>query len=350
MELPADLRDVLDAALAGMSARELSGSVDALIERYRIDEPAAEPILARSVDVVAYAAYRMPATFAAVRAALTHVALAVPTFAPKTQLDLGGGTGAAAWAASDVFPGLVALEVVDRAPAALALGRRLGLGSARPTLRSATWRQQTWPAELAPSDLVTVSYVLGELTDADQAELVSGAASVGAAVVVVEPGTPAGYRRVLAARDRLLAAGLRVVAPCPHEAPCPIRGRRDWCHFAVRINRSALHRRIKGGELGYEDEKFSYVAAVRDGPPSPTPGRILRHPLHRKGMVLLRVCAANGTAIAETISKRQGDRYRAARDLAWGDAWPASAEPDAARTAAADGEAPRCSTEVAPPA
>ncbi len=163
---------------------------------------------------------------------------------------------------------------------------------------------------------------MGELTDADQAELVSRAATVGTAVVVVEPGTPAGYRRVLAARDRLLAAGLRLVAPCPHEAPCPIRVRRDWCHFAVRINRSALHRRVKGGELGYEDEKFSYVAGVRDAPPPTGAGRILRHPVHPKGMVLLRVCAADGTAIAETVSKRQGDRYRAARDLAWGDAWP----------------------------
>jgi ribosomal protein RSM22 (predicted rRNA methylase) len=129
---------------------------------------------------------------------------------------------------------------------------------------------------------------------------------------------------VLAARDRLLAAGLRVVAPCPHERPCPLR--RDWCHFSVRINRSALHRRVKGAELGYEDEKFSYVTAVRD--PAPTtgqvPGRILRHPLHRKGMVLLRVCTPDGTAISETVSKRQGDRYRAARDLAWGDAWPST--------------------------
>jgi ribosomal protein RSM22 (predicted rRNA methylase) len=331
VDLPADLREVLDAVLAGTPARELSGSVEALIARYRADVPAPEPILARPVDVVAYAAYRMPATYAAVRAALAQVARAVPTFAPQTQLDLGGGTGAAAWAASDVFPGLVDVEVVDRAPEALAVGRRLGSSSARPPLRSATWREQVWPAELAAADLVTVSYLLGELSDADQADLIDRAAAVGAAVVVIEPGTPAGYGRVLAARDRLLAAGLRVAAPCPHEAPCPIRARRDWCHFAVRINRSALHRRVKGGELGYEDEKFSYVAAVRDLRPSRGTGRILRHPEHRKGMVVLRVCAADGAAVAETVSKRQGDRYRAARDVSWGDPWPATVDTEAAR-------------------
>jgi ribosomal protein RSM22 (predicted rRNA methylase) len=286
-----------------------------------------EPILARPVDVAAYAAYRMPATFAAVRAALAQVALSVPEFEPKSQLDVGGGTGAAAWAASEVFPGLGTVEVVDRAPEALAMGRRLGIASSREALRSATWRAVTWPAEtwsaaLPTADLVTVSYLLGELTEPDQAELVSRAATVGAVVVVVEPGTPAGYGRVLAARDRLLASGLHVVAPCPHQAPCPLPRGRDWCHFSVRINRSALHRRVKGGELGYEDEKFSYVAAMRGAPAPPVGGRILRHPVHRKGMVLLRVCAADGSAGAETVSKRQGDRYRAARDLSWGDAWP----------------------------
>ena len=65
------------------------------------------------------------------------------------------------------------------------------------------------------------------------------------------------------------------------------------------------------------------MAAVRSAAAADLPpGRILRHPLHRKGMVLLRVCTADGTAVTETVSKRQGERYRAARDLAWGDPWP----------------------------
>jgi ribosomal protein RSM22 (predicted rRNA methylase) len=324
MELPADLRDALEAALAGTPARELTGAVDRLIERYRTPGAAAEPILARPVDVLAYTAYRMPATFAAVAAALTQVAQAVPWLAPKSQVDVGGGAGAAAWAAAHVFPQLAGLEVIDRVPAALDLGRRLGLATSRPSVRSATWRLGTWPTELPAADLLTVSYLLGELTEADQADLIAKAAESALAVVVVEPGTPAGYGRVLAARDRLLASCLRVVAPCPHQLPCPLR--RDWCHFSARINRSALHRRVKGAELGYEDEKFSYVAAVRDPAPpiGVMPGRILRHPLHRKGMEILRVCTADGTAVVETVSKRQGDRYRAARDLTWGDPWPAA--------------------------
>jgi ribosomal protein RSM22 (predicted rRNA methylase) len=48
---------------------------------------------------------------------------------------------------------------------------------------------------------------------------------------------------------------------------------------------------------------------------------VLRHPVTRKGLVRLRLCAHSGVVTDETVSKRQGDRYRAARDLVWGDPW-----------------------------
>jgi ribosomal protein RSM22 (predicted rRNA methylase) len=126
-----------------------------------------------------------------------------------------------------------------------------------------------------------------------------------------------------------------VVAPCPHGAPCPLAtaGPPDWCHFAVRVNRSSLHRRVKGATLGYEDEKFAYVAAVAPGAAGAAvdpSARVLRNPVRRKGLVQLRLCtvAVDASGRAEpsvgdvTISRRQGARYRAARDVSWGDAWP----------------------------
>ncbi|WP_220189546.1 small ribosomal subunit Rsm22 family protein, partial [Streptomyces phytophilus] len=122
----------------------------------------------------------------------------------------------------------------------------------------------------------------------------------------------------------LVDAGFEVLAPCPHSAACPMEGTADWCHFAARVQRSALHRRVKGGELGHEDEKFSYVAAVRPGgtAAAPAPARVVRHPQLRKGLVLLELCTAGEGLARTTVSKRQGPRYRAARDVRWGDAWP----------------------------
>jgi ribosomal protein RSM22 (predicted rRNA methylase) len=95
----------------------------------------------------------------------------------------------------------------------------------------------------------------------------------------------------------------------------------DWCHFAARVSRSSLHRQVKGGSLPYEDEKFSYVAAARF-PAAPAASRIVRHPQIRKGQVLLDLCTAEDGLRRETVTKRHGDAYRAARDADWGDAWP----------------------------
>src|SRR5690606_27604170 len=99
-----------------------------------------------------------------------------------------------------------------------------------------------------------------------------------------EPGTPAGYQRILAARDRLRQRGAALAAPCPHDAACPMAGR-DWCHFAVRLDRSRLHRHLKGAALGWEDEKFSYVVAVPPGAPDPrrASARIVRRPRKETG-------------------------------------------------------------------
>ncbi|GAA2672117.1 hypothetical protein GCM10010400_37500 [Streptomyces aculeolatus] len=370
--------------MAGVGTRRAGAAVERLIAGYRGDGPA--PALRDRDDVAAYAAYRMPATFQAVRAALRALADAAPGWAPDSHLDVGGGTGAAVWAAAAVWPegGPRPTVVLDRAEPALAPGRELGAGASAPAVRAAQWRREALgaartgtgrvrnqpaddtrhrqpggsggrPADAsaggptagsahgpgvgsadgtagsawAPAGLVTVSYVLGELSEDVRREVVAEAArGARGAVVVVEPGTPDGYRRVLAARQQLVEAGFEVLAPCPHSAACPMEGTADWCHFAARVQRSALHRRVKGGELGHEDEKFSYVAAVRPGgtagtgAAAPAAARVVRHPQLRKGLVLLELCTAGEGLARTTVSKRQGPRYRAARDVRWGDAWP----------------------------
>uniref|UniRef100_UPI001C30292C small ribosomal subunit Rsm22 family protein n=1 Tax=Streptomyces sp. TRM64462 TaxID=2741726 RepID=UPI001C30292C len=174
--------------------------------------------------------------------------------------------------------------------------------------------------KLDATDLVTVSYVLKELTPGDRTALVAEAARAAQAVVIVEPGTPDGYERIIAARDQLTAAGLHVAAPCPHSAACPIEPGTDWCHFSARVARSSLHRQVKGGSLAYEDEKFGYVAATRF-PVTPAPARVTRRPQIRKGQVLLDLCTAEYGLRRDTVSKRHGALYKAARDAEWGDAW-----------------------------
>ncbi|MFH9553621.1 small ribosomal subunit Rsm22 family protein [Streptomyces sp. NPDC017435] len=315
------LRGALTDLLDGLPPKQAGQAVDRLIANYRGATPTDAPILRDRADVAAYAAYRMPATFEAVRSALEAFADAVPQWAPRSHTDVGGGTGAATWAVSSTWAGMRPVTVLDWAEPALALGREVA--AANPALRDTRWQRARIGTALAldPVDLVTVSYVLNELAAPDRATLVDTAASAAQAVVIVEPGTPDGYARVIEARDRLIAAGFRVAAPCPHSAACPIVPGTDWCHFSARVSRSSLHRQVKGGSLPYEDEKFSYVAAARL-PVSPASSRVVRRPQIRKGQVLLDLCEAEERLSRTTVTKKHGDLYRAARDADWGDVWP----------------------------
>ncbi|MFI7315427.1 small ribosomal subunit Rsm22 family protein [Streptomyces venezuelae] len=317
------LRAALAGLLDGLPPRQAAQAVERLIANYRGRTPTDAPILRDRADVAAYAAYRMPATFEAVRAALGALADAAPEgWVPGSHVDVGGGTGAATWAVAATWAGERPVTVLDWAEPALALGRELA-GTA-PQLHGVRWQRSRIGSALAieSTDLVTVSYVLGELTEADRRSVVDAAADAAQqAVVVIEPGTPDGYQRVIEARDRLVAAGYRIAAPCPHSAACPIEPGTDWCHFSARVSRSSLHRQVKGGSLAYEDEKFSYVAAVRFDP-DPAPTRIVRRPQIRKGQVLLDLCEPDEALRRRTVTKRHGPLYRAARDADWGDAWP----------------------------
>ncbi|MFI6013936.1 small ribosomal subunit Rsm22 family protein [Streptomyces sp. NPDC051243] len=315
------LRHSLANLLDGLPPRQAAQAVERLIANYRGATPTHTPILRDRADVAAYAAYRMPATFEAVHAALEAFARAVPDWAPTSHTDVGGGTGAATWAVTATWPGERDVTVLDWAEPALAIGREIA--AANPALGKAGWHRARIGSALTldPTDLVTVSYVLNELTAPDRTALLDTVVSAAQAVVIVEPGTPDGYTRVIEARDRLVTAGFHIAAPCPHSAACPIVPGTDWCHFSARVSRSSLHRQIKGGSLAYEDEKFAYVAATRH-PVTPAPARVVRKPQIRKGQVLLDLCETEPSLRRTTITKRHGDLYKAARDAAWGDAWP----------------------------
>lgn len=279
--------------------------MERLSAAYRSDERARA---ARTpAAVAAYLAYRAPATYAAAAAVFRQVRERRPDWAPRTLLDLGAGPGVASWAALEAWPSLKRVVCVEAEPAMAAAGREL--------LPQAEWIEGDLSAALGPADLVLCSYVLGELAAPPLEHLWAQAADT---VVFVEPGTPDGYRRVLVARAAVIAAGGHTVAPCPHDLPCPLPDD-DWCHFAARLPRSRLHRQAKGAELGWEDEKFSYVALSRERV-TPAAARIIRRPLPRSGYVELVTSEADGRVHERRIARSAGPAYKQARKADWGDA------------------------------
>ena len=319
MEFPLELRTRIEQAAASAAPGDLQRAAQAMSEAYRTRTGRGARMVQTEVAVLAYAAARMPATFGAAAQAMAWTRAAMED-APESLLDVGAGTGAAAWAAREVFPEVREYAMWEREPAMIALGERLMRGEA--AFAGAAWMQGDLLHGLAGrrAELVTAAYALGELTpEAREAAVAALYAAAEKALLLVEPGTPEGYRQMCAARQQLLSLGAKVAAPCPHEGACPLEAG-DWCHFRVRVARSRLHKRLKGGDAPFEDEKFCYLAVVKPGVAvHPAAARVLRHPAKQAGFVELAVCTAAGTREARRVSKKQGAAFRMARKAEAGD-------------------------------
>jgi ribosomal protein RSM22 (predicted rRNA methylase) len=261
----------------------------------------------------------MPATYAAVTASLNALCEIRPELAPASLLDVGAGPGTATWAAAEAFASLKNFTLLDANPALRALGLDLARDHLR--LRAMTYHRGEARAALADAeaaDLVVANYMIGEINDADREALADLMwAKTRDTLLVVEPGTPAGYARIIALRAQLIAAGAHVAAPCPHDDRCPLVAP-DWCHFTQRLPRSRAHKQLKSAELPYEDEKFAYVALTR-APVARHPARVLAQPDVNKVEVTAKLCTAEGLVIARIPRRAKGD-YSAARRWRWGDA------------------------------
>jgi len=264
----------------------------------------------------AYVATRMPATYAAIHASLSALADRLPGFVLASLLNVGAGPGTTLWAAADIWPGLKSATLLEASADMRAMGHRL----AADVFPDADWKAADALRDNAggDADLVTLAYVLDELAPHDRKPLLDGLwRQARTALVIVEPGTPAGWQRILDARDQLIAACAHILAPCPHAHACPILAP-DWCHFSARVARSRIHRLAKGADVPWEDEKFAYLVASRT-PGAPSRARVLAPPEPASGRVRLKLCQPDGTVLQRLVTRREGDAFRSARRVDWGD-------------------------------
>ena len=270
---------------------------------------------------LAYAAVRMPATFAVALAVFTTLRQLLPDQHITSLLDLGAGPGTAGWAALEVFDEVQQITLVEQDEGWIRTGQSLARAGDNVVLAHADWVHADVRAvtSFPAHDLVVSSYALGELAPKVSREIVQAAwAAARTAMVIIEPGTMRGFELVRLLRDDLIALGGHVIAPCPHQDACPMPTN-DWCHFAQRFARSVLHRRLKAGTLGYEDEKFSYIVASKHLG-KPISARVIRHPLRHAGHTRMRLCTGDGLQTI-TVTRSANERWQRARKIQWGDPW-----------------------------
>lgn len=322
MHTPFNLQNSIEKEVEKLRFSDISHAREGLTDKYRNERGGRQSYMTKHAERIAYVAARMPATYAVVKKVLEEVKLIMAPIDPKSLIDMGAGPGTVMWAALEVYPGLKSLTMMEKDVELIALAKRLSSSHEELASKQVEWKNIDLEhhQEIPTADMIVFSYSIGELSS-NKAETIINASwkSASQLLVVIEPGTPAGFQRIHKIRDQLISLGGNVVAPCPHANACPLKGG-DWCHFSERIERTHLHRMLKDGSLGYEDEKYSYIVVSKSACDLPS-GRVLRHPLKRSGHVSLSLCTEPGI-IQETISKKTPEAYKKARKLDWGDYYP----------------------------
>ena len=323
MELPIFVRCALDDLIddASYTTAQLRLAVEQMTTSYKEASGRGKRLVTDRCAVLAYAATRMPATFGAVSSALEASLQTLDdaeASSISTVLDIGAGTGAATIAACACLPGEITVTAVEREPEMIAVGRLMTSDC------NVTWEMAdavSYAHRLAEKnmvyDAVIASYMTNEMTDDGRRALLADLWKItGKLLVIIEPGTKVGSAILRDARGQFTAMGAAVCAPCPNITECPL-SEDDWCHFTCRVARSKLHKALKGGDVPYEDEKFSYLALTRL-PFVPAENRVLRHPQKEAGKITLTVCSPDGWS-TKTVTKRDKAAFSAARKADAGD-------------------------------
>lgn len=320
MNLPIPLKHGIEEELERVGKCNIVHARQELSERYK-NPTQSKAFITTEAHRCSYLATRMPATYAAIIHVLQEIKRRQPHIQIKSVLDLGAGPGTGMWAVLEMFPEIETVTLLEKDRELITLGKKLAAHSEHAACRQANWiiadleQSHTLPQH----DLLLLSYSIGELSEKSRLSLLTQCwAASGQILAIIEPGTPQGFEKIRTARGHLIAQGANIIAPCPHANACPMANG-DWCHFFVRLDRSGIHRQVKGGTLGYEDEKFSYIAVTKNNP-QPCQARILRHPIKRSGHMYFTLCTSEG--LQETlISKRTPELYKQAKQLDWGDAF-----------------------------
>ena len=345
--LASDANATPDAALAK--------AVERLSDLYTTDRGRLAHEQADAVHLAAKREYFLASDAPKVALALDECAARSEAFARIATLDrvrvvdFGAGVGATsvgflAWLAGAraargvTAPARVELHAVELGvPAARAYESavRVAANAAGVTAAVTVDARDFRAAPPPPCDLILCQTAINELLVGERhaaatVELVAGWA-LHAPLLVIEPALRTTTRALMALRDELLArgglltrGGLHVVAPCLHQARCPMLAREgDWCHEARRIEPSPRVARIDR-IVGRRDGRalFAFLAMAPGAAAAPavqspvqSPVRLVTDTLGSRGKTERLVCRSDGELrLMRLLDRETTDSNRAVLD------------------------------------
>ncbi|NGX34356.1 MAG: hypothetical protein K1060chlam1_00708 [Candidatus Anoxychlamydiales bacterium] len=316
------LFDSINSLFENISLKELKFINLELSKKYKKQK---QKTFASDKERLAYIASRMPATFKAIEYSLNEIINISPSIKIKTVLDLGAGPGTSLWALLSVFnlqneeikTSLSNICLVEKDEKMIFYAKKLLENFNKISKKITFEKKDILKIKNYDFDLVMLSYVANELKNYQIDKIINRwFFSKSKIIVFVEPGTKYGFTNIKYIRDKLIKKGCNIIAPCPNTLKCPMP-KNDWCHFYVRVKRSKIHKYIKGGSLGYEDEKFSYVIATKENVKNPK-ARILRFVKKTKQEIHFTLCK-DGKVLIEKVLRKDKKRYKMVKKLNWGD-------------------------------
>lgn len=314
MLLPEDLRSSITELANTLSTQEKAKLAKLLSLHYRNN-----PSLGFTSDKalrIAYLITRLPATFAVLHRVLFLFYQRAPG-AIDSILDLGSGPNTALFALHALGKLPSYMHCVEKDKAMQEIAKKL-MSSISFNTEIFLDNKNLFEVQ-EKSDLVLLSYVLNEIEKKLSPSFFDYVASLSKKyLLIIEPGTPDGYERLMLLRMWALEKKWHILAPCPHTQVCPLAQSKRWCHFYTRVERTREHRLAKAGTLGFEDEKFSYLILSREKPQE-NGEPLLSFPKVNSGFIELDLCSKTGENKTQKIFKKEKEEYKKAKKLDWGD-------------------------------
>lgn len=349
MKLPEEILGKIIEISYEMNKKDMAQKFRIISDRY-LSEKKGKSLLNKENEAIVYSVARMPATYSAVYSTFNQIIQTLDYFKNlnkenhekakelynvKTLLDVGAGTGAATLAISESFKKIgVSLEHItclEREEVMINLGKTLLSGSNIETLKNVSWKQidinQTTDNsndDLLKADIVVTSYMLNEFAEENVLTIVDKLWNMTEKIfIIVEPGTPSDHERIIKIKNYLVQKGAKVIAPCTCQTGCPLPAD-DWCNFSCRVERTKLQKDVKGGDVPYEDEKYTYLAVIKEkdivAEDNISKGvtRIIRHPIIRSNIVEVKLCS-NEQIVNKIYTKKDKEIYKMAKKAKAGD-------------------------------
>lgn len=308
----------IDEVIENQNISSLKKEFKDISNKYRGEKINSSSVISNDKQALSYIASRMGETSTIIYDVLCKLNNVIKLEEQITSvLDLGCGTGSAFWAL-DNFVSKLNITAVEKQESMVKFAKLLS----QPLSCNIEYINQDVNSKIVkqlPSfSLVIESFMLNEMNLQDRIKTLDTMVEKSENyIILIEPGTPNSYEKMMQDRDYLLSKGINLVLPCPHNKKCPIKD--DYCNFSVRVNRTKTSRLVKDAKLGYEDEKYFYLIFSKQNNISAKGSVVLRKPVYRKSVVELKLCNQDCSICKTIITKNNKEHYLNAKKLKHGD-------------------------------